>query len=52
MVKHENYFYLRGIVSAAILNEELECSRNDYSLFTDVSYFSDWINQHINQYDY
>lgn len=38
--------FLRGIVSAAIYNRRKnECDTTKYSVFTDVSKFTDWILQ-------
>lgn len=49
-VKVGDKYYLRGIVSAALLNLEGQCSRTDYVVFTDVSLYSNWINSYINVY--
>ncbi|XP_070501523.1 uncharacterized protein [Chironomus tepperi] len=37
-------YYLRGIVSASLLNVNRECDVDNYSVFTDVTKYIDWIN--------
>ncbi|XP_070501502.1 uncharacterized protein [Chironomus tepperi] len=37
-------YYLRGIVSASLLNVNRECDVDTYSVFTDVTKYIDWIN--------
>ena len=35
--------YLRGIVSASLIDSERECDVNDYAVFIQVSNYYDWI---------
>ncbi|XP_070501610.1 uncharacterized protein [Chironomus tepperi] len=37
-------YYLRGIVSSSLLNVNRECNVDNYSVFTDVTKYIDWIN--------
>jgi len=37
-------YYLRGIVSASLVNTTYECDVDAYSIFTNVLKFTDWIN--------
>ncbi|CAG9811267.1 unnamed protein product [Chironomus riparius] len=43
VVEHNGSFYLRGIVSASLFGEYLQCDVNDYAVFTDVTKFDNWI---------
>lgn len=40
-------FYLRGVVSAAVQSYSF-CTVDEYVVFTDTAFYSDWINSHIN----
>lgn len=40
----EGFYYLRGIVSSSLKTAELSCDVNNYSVFTNVLKFIDWIN--------
>jgi len=42
-VLHNGQFYLRGLVSATLLNNYLECDVYKEAIFTDVMRFYDWI---------
>jgi secreted trypsin-like serine protease len=53
-LKIENLWKLVGIVSAAVANKDVIhgatkpiCDLNNYLVYTDVSKFSDWIDQVI-----
>jgi secreted trypsin-like serine protease len=37
-------------VSAAVIDENFDCSRDDYTLFTDVTYFTSWIKEIMEKY--
>lgn len=44
MVKNDKKFYLRGVVSVALNDAELDlCDVKNYAMFTDVAQFTDWI---------
>lgn len=43
-VKHDDHFYLRGIVSVVVGGNEGGCDDSTYSLFTDTSKFIKWID--------
>lgn len=42
-VLHDGTFYLRGIVSASLLDALNECNVNTRTIFTDVIWFYNWI---------
>ena len=42
-IRHEKIQYLRGIVSASLIDSERECDVNDYAVFIQVSNYYDWI---------
>lgn len=42
--------FFRGIVSSAIFNrQKQECDNTKYAVFTDVSKFTPWILQNMNE---
>lgn len=43
VIQSGNVFYLRGIVSTLLLNDNHECDLNNYAIFTNVLKFKDWI---------
>lgn len=48
--KKNGVFFLRAIVSSAILNQNLTCELNNYAVFTDVFKFKNWIASHDSSY--
>ena len=46
-VLYNGRYYIRGIVSLALLNNEGECNVNTYSLFTDIIEFFGWIKSAV-----
>ena len=45
-------YYLRGIVSSSIIGGRYGCDVDVYSVFTDVTKYTDWINGiSINRFD-
>lgn len=42
-IEFKNIFYLRGIVSASLADRMKTCDVSNFVLFTDVSKFTDWI---------
>lgn len=50
IMRFGNQYYLRGIVTAGLTNEDGECSIKDYVIFTDVALFSDWVNYFMERY--
>lgn len=42
-VVHDGAYYLRGVVSSSLYNGHLGCDVENYSVFTDVLKFYDWI---------
>ncbi|XP_070504824.1 serine protease gd-like isoform X2 [Chironomus tepperi] len=42
-IKHDDYYYLRGIVSIVVGDNDEVCDDTTYSLFTDVSKYIKWI---------
>jgi secreted trypsin-like serine protease len=42
-IKHNKTQYLKGIVSASLIDSDRECDVNDYAVFTEVSNYYDWI---------
>lgn len=42
-VVHDGRYYIRGIVSLALLDNTGKCNVNTYSLFTDIIEFDGWI---------
>lgn len=58
--KHDDHFYLRGIVSVVVGGNEGVCDDSTYSLFTDISKFIKWIeaipddseSSKVNWYDF
>nr|XP_029732815.1 serine protease gd-like [Aedes albopictus] len=52
-MKSNNRFYLRGVVSKAVLDEiTLKCDTNKYVIYADVPKFIRWILKHIDDDDY
>lgn len=43
VVSYNNTYYLRGIVSAALLEGKYGCNTDTFSIFTDVPKFYNWI---------
>lgn len=43
IVFDKNAYYLRGIVSSSLFNQQRQCDVNTYSIFTNVAYYVDWI---------
>lgn len=51
IVKSGTKWFLRGIVSAGIRDDETQsCDLKSYSVFTDVTKFTNWIQQQISTY--
>lgn len=51
VVKSGDIWYLRGIVSAALLDHTLDsCDVNNYAVFTDVVRFNSWVKNNINSF--
>lgn len=51
VVKSGDRWYLRGVVSSALLDRETYmCDTHNYVVFTDVAQFKDWVIQHIDTY--
>jgi secreted trypsin-like serine protease len=48
--EHRKKFYLRGIFSAAVSDEEYACSLSDFAVFTDVAQYTSWIYNFIDTY--
>lgn len=42
-IKHENTFFLRGIVSSSLVTSDNMCNTNRPAIFTDVIKYKDWI---------
>lgn len=42
-IRHNNVFYLKGIVSASLIDKEGKCDVNNVAVYTEVSKFIDWI---------
>ena len=48
VVKSDGKWYLRGVVSSALYNNELfMCDTHNYAVFTDVAQFKDWIVRYM-----
>lgn len=51
LVKSNNKWYLRGIISSSLVDPEtLLCDTNNYAVFTDTAKYTSWITQHIETY--
>lgn len=51
MVKSNEKWYLRGIVSSSLVDKEnFMCDTKNYAVFTDVAIFNDWIVNYIKTY--
>jgi hypothetical protein len=50
IAKSGDKWYLRGVVSAALLNSEHNCDTKNYSAFTDAANFTQWIQGYIQTY--
>jgi secreted trypsin-like serine protease len=46
-IKYKDKFYLRGLLSGALFNEDNKCDVSTYSVYTDVFKFQDWIHRVI-----
>lgn len=44
-VTYGNAFYLRGVTSVSAANTALQCDTKKRAVFTDVTYFYDWIKR-------
>lgn len=42
-VLYNGVYYLRGIVSASLFNNYRQCDVNNYSIFTDMLNFNEWV---------
>jgi len=42
-VKHNDIFYLRGLASSSLINNNFECDTLRQAIFTDVLQYYDWI---------
>jgi len=42
-VKHNEIFYLRGLVSSSLVNNNFECNTYKQAIFTDVTQYHRWI---------
>lgn len=50
MERDDGYFYIRGITSVAVTRRQAgvrQCDPTEYFIFTEVSYFFDWIYDNI-----
>lgn len=48
MIKYNERWYLRGIISASVYDFELRtCDTNHYSVCTDVAAYNSWIVQNM-----
>lgn len=45
VVKHNGFYFLRGLVSVAFRRGDYGCDANAYSIYTDVPKYLDWINE-------
>jgi secreted trypsin-like serine protease len=51
IVKSGGKWYLRGIVSSALYNQEIfMCDVNNYAVFTDAAKYKSWILNKIETY--
>lgn len=51
VVKSNNKWFLRGIVSSALYDaEQATCDTKNYAVFTDTTKFTNWIQGHIAEY--
>lgn len=48
IVKYNNVFFLRGIVSASLTNDQFKCDVNNYATYTNILKFTDWIENPTN----
>lgn len=48
--KADNKFYLLGIVSSSLLDDEFNCDVTKFALYTDVLKHKDWIDNPSNEY--
>jgi len=46
-VKHNEIFYLRGLVSSGLINNNYECDTHRQAVFTDVPEYYDWIKRGV-----
>jgi len=46
-VLYNEKFYLRGLTSSTLLNDDYKCDTHKQALFTDITMFYDWINGEI-----
>lgn len=52
VVNNNNKWYLRGIVSASLLDQNLStCDVKNYAVFTDVTKFQSWIQNYVKRYN-
>lgn len=47
-VKIDSTWYLQGIVSSSLLNNDRECDVTNYAVYTNVAFFTDWVWERIN----
>jgi len=46
-VLYNDQFYLRGLVSASLVNEYNQCDIHKEAIFADVTKYYDWIKSHV-----
>ena len=44
---HNGQFYLRGLVSASLMNQVNQCDIHKEAIFTDVTKYYDWIKSSV-----
>jgi len=44
-VLHDGAFYLRGLVSSSLINDNNECDTHKQAVFTDVTQYYEWIKR-------
>lgn len=49
LMKHEDVWTIRGIISATSFIDAILCDVSKYSVYADVEKFNDWILEKVNQ---
>jgi secreted trypsin-like serine protease len=47
VVEHKGRWFLRGVVSSAIIDLTMSCDVHKYAVYTDVNKYTDWIDMHL-----
>lgn len=50
VVESNNKWFLRGIISASLLDETLTCDTKNFAVYTDVTKYTSWVQGYMQMY--